>query len=340
MAELRTTVEQFRQQSAGHELRSIGKKEASPILLTIVAGIFTGLLAIANSFFQARQAQQLEESKLRSTLILKAIEPTDPEERKKALKFYVDTGLLDDPGGRITAIQAQDIPQAPQSVGQVIDYIGGTAVKDVGGAIVYRSGLVIDVGGAPRAYHPDGHTGLDDNKNAQSQGRWIGVVVDAAGKPLVQGPRDPAPGYYISTTSLQDPTRSSTDPRRYIDSSTMPYIAIPRGNIGGGHLGDLAAVYNEQDGRLVFAIAADAGPKSHIGEGSIALAEALGLPSDPRRFAADSGIITVVFPGSADHHLPTTVGEINRPASELFRKWGGLDRLKREKDKVPAETGD
>jgi hypothetical protein len=340
-AELRTITEQLKEQSRGNDSHSRAKKEVSPILLTILAGIFTGLLAIANSFFQARQAQQLEEIKLRSTLILKAIESTDPEERKKALKFYVDTGLLDDPQGRITAIQAQDIPRAPQSSGQIIDHIGGTTVKDVGGAVVYRSELALDIDGAPRAYHPNGH-GLDDNANAQFEGRWLGVVTDAAGKPVPQGPRDPAPGYYISTTSLQDMTRPKTDPRRYVDSSTIPYIVIPGGHIGRCSLGDYAAVFNEQNGKLVFAIAADAGPKRHVGEGSVALAAALGLNSDARAgFATESKIITtVVFPGSADGHWPASAQDIERPASALFERWGGLDRLKRESKTLSPETAD
>jgi hypothetical protein len=43
-----TTVEQNRK-----------KREISPLLLTVVGGIITGLVAIYNSYIQARQAHQL-----------------------------------------------------------------------------------------------------------------------------------------------------------------------------------------------------------------------------------------------------------------------------------------
>jgi hypothetical protein len=155
-------------------------------------------------------------------------------------------------------------------------------------------------------------------------------VTDSTGEPVVQGENDPAPGYYVSQTALQDRTKLPTDLHRYVDSSTIPYIVVPTGVVGqkgNPHLGDLAAVYNIKTGKLAYAIVADIGPKSTIGEGSIALAEQLGVPSEPRKRGQDKGIIMVVFPGSGNGS-PQPLSKIQAGGSKLFEKWGGLTRLK------------
>jgi hypothetical protein len=91
------------------------KSEFSPILLTILGAIATGVLAILNSYCQAKQAHDLEQEKLRSTLILEAIKSPDAEERKKTLKFYVEAGLLSDPGKKIENMKAASIPRNLES---------------------------------------------------------------------------------------------------------------------------------------------------------------------------------------------------------------------------------
>ena len=93
-------------------------------------------------------------------------------------------------------------------------------------------------------------------------------------------PDDPAPGFYVSSTSLQDKTKDRTDPLRYVDATQIPYIVLPsavRTNLGA-QLGDFAVVINSQSGQLAEAIFADIGPWGKIGEGSIALANNLGNP--------------------------------------------------------------
>jgi len=301
------------------------KKDFSPLLLTILGAIVTGLFAIANSFSQARQAHQLEEDKLRSTLILKAIEPSNPEERKKALLFYVETGLLSDPQGKISKIKPQDIPQAPETSRA---FTGGATYSHLRGKGVLHCGFMVDADGSPHAYHPDRHSGLDYLDNAGGPGMWDLITDDGSpsGKPIVQGPADPAPGYYISTTGLQDETKARTDPRRYVDSETIPYIVLPGSIVkeaGEPKLGDLAAVFNERNGKLGYAIVASMGPSHHLGEGSIALARNIGLPASPKTGGADSGIAMVVFPGSGDGR-PKTVSEIEQKAARLFESWAGL----------------
>src|ERR1700748_298285 len=68
----------------------------------------------------------------------------------------------------------------------------------------------VDVDGAPRAYGPPGSDTLDDLRNAHSMGDpnapIVGYVLEDAPphRPVVQGPQDPAPGYYVSQTAYED----------------------------------------------------------------------------------------------------------------------------------------
>jgi len=197
----------------------------------------------------------------------------------------------------------------------------------------YKAGMTIDADGAARAYHPR-NIGLDHNDNGKDKGRWIAIVL-VNGRPHVQGPNDPAPGYYVSTSSLQDKTKAITDPRRYVDSETIPYIALPPKvmHIDGqcvrddkACLGDIAVVMNSRNEKLSYAIVADQGPRTRIGEGSIALAKALGIRSSPRTGGTDRGILYLVFPGSGNEK-PRTLEEINTMGQELFNNWGGKEKL-------------
>lgn len=331
--ELRDTADKLERRLPQSENNGFRKKDVSPLLLTILGAIGTGILAISNSFFQGKQAHDLEQDKLRSTLILKAIESPDAEERKKALAFYVQAGLLSDPQGKIAAIKAENIPQAPESEGRFHKRIGNSDIMQVDNAIVFSSGMSVDPDGAPRAYHPDDRSGLAYLGYAGGPGSWFALVTDTgqpSGKPVIQKVGDPAPGYYISTTSLEDVSKARTDPHRYVDSSTIFFISLP-GRAGiGVKLGDLAAAYRHSNGKLAFAVVADIGPTNRIGEGSIALAEMLGVPFNHEHFkGVPDGITYIIFPGSGGK-WPRTVREINEEGAKLFQAWGGLDRLKRE----------
>jgi hypothetical protein len=192
-------------------------------------------------------------------------------------------------------------------------------------AFFFTAGMLIDADGAPNAYNAD-NTGLDDLSNAGEPGHWDGLLQDAQGNPLVQGPDDPFPGYYISCTALADWTKDRSDPARFVDASKIPYIALP-GDLArqtGARLGDLAVAYNLHTGKFSYAIFADIGA---LGEGSIALAENVGLWPDARRGGSRGGILYVIFPGSGDHH-PKTLEEINNQASSLFENWGGADTVR------------
>lgn len=202
-------------------------------------------------------------------------------------------------------------------------------------AFFFVAKMEIDVDGAPRAYHPepDSNLGLDFLANAGSPGNWYGIVTDNGkrnGNPIIQGPDDPAPGFYVSATSLVDQTKLDSDPTKYVDATQIPYIALPtvvRDNLGV-QLGDFAVVVNSKNGKTCNAIFADSGPPGKIGEGSVALADALNIPSSPRNGGTDSGVAYVVFPGSgAGQGTLRTKDEINTEAGRLFTEMGGLAQL-------------
>ncbi|HKQ87915.1 MAG TPA: glycoside hydrolase family 75 protein [Candidatus Acidoferrales bacterium] len=192
-----------------------------------------------------------------------------------------------------------------------------------GSAIMFRSGMTIDADGAPNAYSPD-NTGLDDLSNAGMPGHWDGIVTDH-GEPFVQGPDDPFPGFYISQTALVDWSKERTDPARYVDASKIPYIVLP-GDLSrqfGARLGDFAVVVNIRRGIAANAIFADIGT---LGEGSIALADALGIWSNAREGGTRGGILYVVYPGSGNRH-PRSLDEINSETDKIFQQWGGMEQL-------------
>lgn len=213
----------------------------------------------------------------------------------------------------------------------IMEIEGVTAWKIPGeSAFFYKAKMDIDADGAPNAYHPT-DIGLDNLKNAKNnQGEWVAIVVNSEGKPVVQGPEDPFLGYYISTTSLQDRTKKVTDPRRYVDYSKIPYIVLParlaKGT--GTRLGDFVTVINTKNRKIFNAVYADQGPGNKLGEGSMALAEALGIPSNPRTGGTgkEKYLIYIVFPGSGDAQ-PQSLEDINLKGSKLFQKWGGMSRV-------------
>lgn len=214
-------------------------------------------------------------------------------------------------------------------------------------AFFFTGGMAIDVDGAPNAYHPD-DIGIGQLRYAGRPGKWYGLATDRDGEPYIQTPDDPYPGYYVSTTALCDGRYQKSDRRRYIDSTSIPYIVLPR-NINSMipdanlkvRLGDLAVVasLSNLEG-YVHGYYADVGPSKKIdpaaafGEGSIKLARALGhnpfVIRNGRKRAAQgisSGVLYVVFPGTGTG-TPLSNQQIERLAHRVFREWGGLERLR------------
>ncbi|HEV7231767.1 MAG TPA: glycoside hydrolase family 75 protein [Bacteroidia bacterium] len=191
--------------------------------------------------------------------------------------------------------------------------------------IIFKSGLAIDADGSPRAYGPN-NSGLDYTANAGSPGNWWGVVTDASGNPIIQGSADPYPGMYVSTTSLVNSAYASTNPLRYVNSEVIPFFVLPSGVTSQGiRIGDIGFVYNTANGRGCYAIYADAGPSGSLGEGSIYLANKLGIPPSPRNGGVSSGIDYVIFPhsGAGQGTIPA-VNHINASGANYMKKVGGL----------------
>jgi hypothetical protein len=194
-------------------------------------------------------------------------------------------------------------------------------------AFFFEAGMTIDADGAPNAYHPD-NTGLDDLANAGAPGSWEGLAKGPDGEPILQGPDDPFPGYYISATALSDRSKPWNDPTRYVDASKIPYIVLP-GSFArqiGARPGDFSVVLNQRNGKSSYAIFGDVGPSDRIGEGSVALAENLGIRSDARNGGTRRGILYLVFPGSGNGR-PRTIDEINGESEKLLEAWGGNPKL-------------
>ncbi|MFT3770742.1 MAG: hypothetical protein QM820_35410 [Minicystis sp.] len=169
-----------------------------------------------------------------------------------------------------SAAPAHGPPSCPK---ELITEVVGTPVWRLPNstAFGFRTGMKIHAAGAPMAYHPDDSKAIDDLAKAGRPGQWTGLVTDngkPSGKPLIQGRGDPAPGYYVSSTALFDRNKPARSPKRYIDASKIPYVALPeQAKEWGAELGDLAVVMNAKNGRIAFAIFADFSPPAKLGEG-------------------------------------------------------------------------
>ncbi|MEI6223083.1 MAG: glycoside hydrolase family 75 protein [bacterium] len=202
--------------------------------------------------------------------------------------------------------------------------VGGKKIYKGNAAVFYQSGMGIDADGAPKAYHP---TNDGDGRDYKANGYPWGIV-RVKGKDYIQGQNDPAPGFYVSTTSLEDKSKKETDPARYVNSEEIPYIVLPpKVKTGGGiNLGDLAMVMNKKNAQTSYAIFADVGPGDKIGEGSIALAKKLGINESPKKGGTSDDVVYIVFPNSGDRK-PKSLEDINSKGEELFTKWGGIEKL-------------
>jgi hypothetical protein len=141
----------------------------------------------------------------------------------------------------------------------------------------------VDVDGAPNAYGPPGKPALDVLINAhyleRADQKIVGYLLDEKQRPIVQGPTDPFPGYYISQTAFTDIANpNESDPRGYVDARKINYVV--RGDEAqrrGVKVGDFVAVYSTKTRLAVFAIVGDTGNPTGD-EGSLHLLQALGYP--------------------------------------------------------------
>jgi Fungal chitosanase of glycosyl hydrolase group 75 len=203
-------------------------------------------------------------------------------------------------------------------------------LDDKPGVLFWSCPLHVDADGHPQAYHASGSPpGLDHLANAGRPGNWWGIACDSKGKPYVQTDEHPAPGFYISTTALEDHTVAPQDPARYVHSGEVPFIVLPsRPRFAPQQaLGDLAMCFHTETGKSSWAIYADIGPANQLGEGSMCLARELGLSDSPKTGGTDKEkIVMVYFPGSK-LGWPWPLPELAARAEELFDEWGALETL-------------
>ena len=173
--------------------------------------------------------------------------------------------------------------------------------------LVWEGEFTVDADGHPRCYGPKGTKPLDYLGNAGSPGRWWGVATDNGrmdGEPIVQSRKDPAPDYYVSMTAYVNDGFYYSDPRRYLHSGEVMFMVIPgnvRKAVQGVCKGCRGKVTDKQTGVSLYCVVGDIGPTNHLGEGSMALAQAFGLDPDPKKGgSSDAGrFVYECWPGVA-----------------------------------------
>jgi hypothetical protein len=112
-----------------------------------------------------------------------------------------------------------------------------------------------------------------------------------------------------------------------VDSDAVPYFVLPGHGFYqqfGIRLGDVAAVIFGD--KVELAVFADHGPRTKLGEGSIALHRSLGHEAirngKLHDEAIDRDVVTIVFPGSGDG-TPQTPDSIRAIGKGLFTALGG-----------------
>jgi hypothetical protein len=183
----------------------------------------------------------------------------------------------------------------------------------------------VDVDGAPNAYGPTGMQALDVLLNAHYLNRAdkeiVGYLIDDHGRPVLQGAKDPFPGYYISQTAFTDiENQNERDPRRYVDARNINYVV--RGDVArrrGVRVGDFVSVYSKRTRRGVFAIVGDTG--NPMGdEGSLHLVQDLGYPfHDGKNDSVEKPEIVVRFYPNSNpkHHFFFTQAALDEAAMKL-----------------------
>ena len=197
----------------------------------------------------------------------------------------------------------------------------------------------VDVDGAPNAYGPPGKETLDILLDAHYLNRAdkeiVGYLIDEHGRPILQGPNDPFPGYYISQTAFTDhENQNERDPRRYVDARNINYVV--RGNAArrrGVEVGDFVSVYSKRTHKSVFAIVGDTGNPSGD-EGSLHLLQDLGYPfHDGKNESVEKPEIVIRFYPNSNpkHQFFFTQAELDEAATKLglSRDFAGAPRTDR-----------
>ena len=143
-------------------------------------------------------------------------------------------------------------------------------------------------------------------------------------------------GFFVSQTTLEDRSKPVTDPKRYVDSRTVPYVVFPgqfHQKTGTGTIGDLGWALNLDNGKRSPFVVAEIGPaEAELGEMSIGLAAALGGTNpNPRTGAgAPTGRIAfVIFPKSGrTRRWPLDSDELSMLVDELLSASDGAENVR------------
>lgn len=231
--------------------------------------------------------------------------------------------------------------------------------------VAFSSQMQVNTDGAPDSYHPD-DIGITHICNGISVGRnceWkascladfnrakaegfkgptkiccFAMATTPNGEPIIQGALDPKPGYFVSTTALRQPGEKANTPQAQLDSNTTSFAVIPKSwhltGSPGPKLGDFGVAYRKSTGSLAFFVVGDLGPNRKLGEGSVALHQALG--NDPfvmrfgkrraRKSIGGHDVFYVLFPRSAQRGRKMDTSSIREVGGKLLEDFGGKERL-------------
>lgn len=193
----------------------------------------------------------------------------------------------------------------PSRITVEVDGLGQEIVR-------YTSNMDIDADGAngqhglPAAYKPDG-TGTDilaDVGYPREPDEYSqGLICDIHGNPIVFSVtiNGGSQSIFASRTALRMPGFPAKDPNVGVDSNFFNYAVVPpivRSGTVGKVLGCYFTAFNHRTGLGAFGVTADIGPTRKDGEGSQALARALGVNDNPRSGGEDDPVIEwAIYPG-------------------------------------------
>lgn len=146
-----------------------------------------------------------------------------------------------------------------------------------------------------------------------------GMSIDCDGQPGSKCNLEADPYFQPNTSWNQSDGKA-------LKAEALPFVVVPlpspvwdyrKSGIQGGDL--VAMVYGD---KYIFGVVGDQGPTKRIGEASYAAAAALGINPDPARGGIGSGVLYIVFPGTAVKPIESAI-EANRLGEIKMAAWLG-----------------